>query len=398
MRSSLHPIALAVALGACSIACSDPAAPSATAAASLAPQAGESGASAHWNALARGLVVKYNSNAFQAIRGYAVLSLAQYNAVVAAETADPPGPRASVRAAVSRASAVALAYLYPTEAAALETQAAAVTNAAAWPGEDAAAGDAAGRAAAEQAVARARGDDFFAPWTGAVPTGAGMWFSTATPAAPPLGPLFGKAKPFLLRSGDQFRPPAPPAFGSAEFVAALAEVRRVADARTPQQDSLARFWALPAGTYTAPGYWNDEATRLTTRHQMRERDATHLLALMNMAGLDAIVASHDAKFAYWLLRPSQADPAIRLAVGLPNFPSYPSNHATLSAAMTVVLGDRFPAEKRRLDALADEAAMSRLYGGIHFRFDSDAGLRLGRQVGAWALQHDVVGHRPFALD
>jgi hypothetical protein len=225
------------------------------------------------------------------------------------------------------------------------------------------------------------GDDFFAPWTGTVPTGAGMWFSTATPAAPPAGPLFGKAKPFLLRSGDQFRPQAPPAFGSAEFAAALAEVRRVADTRTPQQDSLARFWAFPAGTYTPPGYWNDEATRLTTRYQLRERDATHVLALMNMAGHDAIIASHDAKFAYWLLRPSQADPAIRLAVGLPNFPSYPSNHATLSAAMTVVLGDRFPAEKRRLDALAEEAAMSRLYGGIHYRFDNDAGLRLGRQCG-----------------
>lgn len=394
MRCSYHPIAvvLAVALG----ACGDPAAPSpADVAASRAPQAGESGASAHWNALARGLVVKYNSNAFQAMRGYAVLSLAQYNAVVAAETADLRGPRASVRAAVGRASAVALAYLYPTEAAALETEAAAFVNTT-WPGEDAAAGDAAGRTAAEKVMARAQADGFFAPWTGTVPTGAGVWFSTATPPAPPFGALFGRAKPFLLRSGDQFRPPTPPAFGSAEFVAALAEVRRVADTRTPQQDSLAKFWAFPPGT--PPGYWNDEATRLTTRHQMRERDATHLLALMNMAGLDAIIASHDAKFAYWLLRPSQADPAITVAVGLPNFPSYPSNHASLSAAMTVVLGDRFPAEKRRLDALAEEAAMSRLYGGIHYRFDNDAGLRLGRQVGAWALQHDVVGHRPFALD
>ncbi len=73
MRSSLRPIAvaLAVALG----ACSDPAAPSAAdLAAARAPQAGESGASAHWNALARGLVVKHSSNAFQAIRGYAVLA------------------------------------------------------------------------------------------------------------------------------------------------------------------------------------------------------------------------------------------------------------------------------------------------------------------------------------
>ena len=145
------------------------------------------------------------------------------------------------------------------------------------------------------------------------------------------------------------------------------------------------------------GYWNEEAAALIAQYRLGERKATHLLALMNMVGWDALVATHHVKFTYWLLRPSQADPTIQLAVGLPNFPSYPSNHATLSSGMAAILGAEFPAESARLGALADEAAMSRLYGGIHYRFDNEAGLTLGRAIAAWALAQDVVGHRPFVL-
>ena len=85
------------------------------------------------------------------------------------------------------------------------------------------------------------------------------------------------------------------------------------------------------------------------------------------------------------------------AIFLPNFPSYPSNHAAISAAMAAVLGAMFPAEKTRLEAWAEEAAFSRVLGGIHYRFDSEAGLTLGRDIAAWALDHDVVGHQPFML-
>lgn len=109
-----------------------------------------------------------------------------------------------------------------------------------------------------------------------------------------------------------------------------------------------------------------------------------MFALINMVAFDAIVASHEAKYHYWLLRPTMADPAITLAIGLPNFPSYPSNHAAISAGMARILGHVFPAEKVRLDAHAEEAAFSRVLGGIHFRFDGEAGLELGRQVAAWA--------------
>lgn len=365
---------------------------------SFARRAGETGSSVHWNEIARGLVVKYNANAFQAIRGYAILSVAQYNAVIAAETDVGGGPRASVRAAVSRASAVALSYLFPGEAAALDAMATDFVMAAAWPGEDAAAGDAAGRIAADRIVARAQTDGFFTPWVGTVPVGPGLWFSSSTPAAPPVGVLFGRAKPYFLRSGDQFRPAPPPAFESPEFIAALEEVRRVSDTRTPEQAAIARFWALPQGTYGPPGYWNEEATRLATQYRLRESAVTHLLALMNMAGFDAIIAAHDAKYTYWSIRPTQADPAITLAVGLPNFPSYVSNHSAISTAMSTLLGHAFPAERQRLDALAEEAGLSRLYGGIHYRFDLEAGMQLGREVAAWAREHDVVGHQPFVFE
>jgi hypothetical protein len=65
--------------------------------------------------------------------------------------------------------------------------------------------------------------------------------------------------------------------------------------------------------------------------------------------------------------------------------------------MARVLGDRFPSEARRLDDLADQAALSRIYGGIHYRFDGEAGLALGRTIAAWGLSHDVNKNQPFDL-
>jgi membrane-associated phospholipid phosphatase len=184
--------------------------------------------------------------------------------------------------------------------------------------------------------------------------------------------------------------------GSA-IVAALAEVRQIADTRTTVQDSIAKYWALPAGTVSAQGYWNRMLSELALRYHLTERETAHRLALMNMAAYDAIVASHEAKFHYWLLRPKHADPLIALAIGMPNFPSYPSNHATLAATAATVLGTFFPSERAWLEEHAQEGADSRVYGGIHYRFDTEAGLVLGRRIAAWALAHDVVGHEPFVL-
>jgi hypothetical protein len=104
--------------------------------------------------------------------------------------------------------------------------------------------------------------------------------------------------------------------------------------------------------------------------------------------MDGLIACADAKFTYWLLRPSQADPAISLAIGLPNFPSYPSNHACFSGAAAYVLGALFPGDEQRLAGMAYDAGVSRVLGGIHYRFDSDVGLQIARDVTRLALDMD----------
>ena len=235
----------------------------------------------------------------------------------------------------------------------------------------------------------------FDPWTGTVPTGPGKWFSSARPPAPPGGASLPGARPFFLTSTSQFRPGPHPAFGSGEFATALGEIRHIADTRTAEQDSIAKYWALPAGTVTPGGYWNREASDLAATHGFDERRTARLMAVASMAGFDALLACNDAKFTYWLLRPTHADPAIKLAIGLPNFPSYPSNHACISAAEAEVIASYLPGERRRLTALADEAAVSRLYGGIHYRFDADTGLALGRKVATHALDLTSRGDAAF---
>jgi len=389
MRRTVFTLSLAsIALAGCSDPVSDPAGSTGAAVnASLfgGPHDRDGGVTVFWNGVARDLVIKYKSNAFQAIRGYAVLSVAQYQGIMAAGKSGSAEGHSRSRAAVSGASAVALTYLYPAEAAALEGTVDSLRLASPDQGPDGAKAEAAGRAAAQLVVDSAKTDRFFTPWTGTVPTGPGLWFSTANPPAPPVGVLFGKARPYFLRSGDQFRPPPPPVFGSPEYLSALAEVRQISDTRTAEQDSIAKFWALAAGTYAPAGYWNAEAAGLIGRYHLRERDGARVFAMINMVGFDAIIATHDAKYTYWFIRPTQADPGIKLSVALPNFPSYPSNHAALSSGMAKVLGAFFPGESSRLNGLADQAAMSRLYAGIHYRFDDDTGLRLGRTVAAWAL-------------
>jgi len=347
-------------------------------------------AAVYWDGVARSLVARFPTP-FPAIRGLALVTVAQFNAAVTAEKVGEGKSQASAHAAISAASVVALTYLFPGDAAALESRLEAYLAADGWPGnrnKDAALGDAVGRDVAARVIARAESDRLFAPWTGTVPAGPGLWFS----ATPPVGPMVGQAKTYFLTSGDQFRPPPPPAFGSPEFLAALAEVRQISETRTAEQDSIAKFWAV-----RGVPYWNEIATTLAVKYHRTERETAHLLALMNMVAFDAIVASHEAKFFYWLIRPSQADPGIVLPIGLPNFPSYPSNHAAISAAIARILGASVPAEQDRLDAMAEEAGISRIYGGIHYRFDSDEGLVLGRKVAAWALAHDVNGHEPFVL-
>jgi membrane-associated phospholipid phosphatase len=353
---------------------------------------GEATASVRWSAIARDYIAAKPAAAKpsqpEAFRAFAYLALAQYRAVVAADESPGPALHASEQGAVAAASMTVLSALFPADASffdsQLRQQEGEVPESKHAPNAFIA-GEDVGQAVGAEVLALARSDGFDAVWTGTVPTGPGYWSSDFNPPRPPLLPLLGEMRPFFMESGDQFRPPPPPAFGSPAFLAALAEVRGFSDNRTVDQLRIAQFWAMP----TVAAFWNEEATTLIARHHLNERRATRTLALMHMAEMDANIACHDAKYTYWLIRPYRADPAIVTPIGRPNHPSYPSNHACVSGAAAYVLGGLFPADADRLAAIADEAGESRLYAGIHYRFDKDAGLRIAAQVATLALQRDI---------
>ena len=229
--------------------------------------------------------------------------------------------------------------------------------------------------------------NFAAPWKGTIPTGPGMWYSA--PGMPPIGIFLIQARPWLLDSASQFRPGPPPAYGSPAFQAALEEVRRVARERTLGQTKVAQRW----NSSDPWARWNEVASTALLRHHASDADAARVLAVLNAAASDAVIACFDAKYHYWTIRPSQVDTTLVLAdsVDLPNFPSYPSGHACSAGAFDAVLGHFFPQERAEFTKIAEEQAMSRLYGGIHFRFDNDGGLALGRVVALYDVDRERLG-------
>lgn len=105
-----------------------------------------------------------------------------------------------------------------------------------------------------------------------------------------------------------------------------------------------------------------------------------MLTAVNVALLDAGIACWDAKFTFWYPRPTMVDAELKSVFPPPNHPSYPAAHGCFSTAAAVVLAGVFPQDKERLLAIGKEAAEARLWAGIHYRFDIDAGQEIGRKV------------------
>jgi hypothetical protein len=359
-------------------------------------------ASPAWQLTARNLVSQASFSPIQAAHAYPILGVAQYLAVQQAEAAINGGGRArfeSDRGAVAGASAVTLTYLFPASAPALEELVTAQANA--GPGQPHpafAAGEAIGRAVGAQIVARAIADHFTDPNTAVPPSGPGYWTSSAVPPTPVDGGQLKGVTPWFLTSSNQFKPDPHPAFGSAEFNAARDEIRQLSDNRSmhPEQTQLATFWALARGTPTTSGFWLAVPTDSgwVSERGMSERETTHLYALMSATVFDAQIGCWDEKLTSWLIRPWKADPAITTvaAVGKPNHPSYPSGHSCLSAAAGEVLSGFFPEKRAQLEAMVAQAGLSRMYGGIHYRFDISAGQTLGRNVARFTMAADASGN------
>ncbi|HEY7120060.1 MAG TPA: vanadium-dependent haloperoxidase, partial [Tepidisphaeraceae bacterium] len=227
--------------------------------------------------------------------------------------------------------------------------------------------------------------------------------------------------PFVIKRGDQFKPPAPPKITSKQFTDDFARLQAIgasdSTTRTADQTQIALFWADGAGTATPPGHWNVIAQEIgAARHNTLAENA-RMLAMLDAALADAGIAAWDAKFTYNYVRPvtairnaaddgnpaTQADPNWTPLIVTPPFPSYVSGHSTFSAAAAAALAgffgtdritftstsDAMPGVTRTFTRLSDaaaEAGISRIYGGIHWDFDNQAGLALGKALGRYVAK------------
>ena len=368
------------------------------------------GAVVRWNEVARDLVAKNRTDACMSSRAYALLSVAQYDTLIAVWRAKyqheraplasraprlkplfPEGPHPkypSLHGAVAAVSSAVLSYAFPAQASTLNALAAEHVDsrlvAGAATRSELEAGKGIGYAVAGRVTDHATRDGATARPDVILKQGPGRWYSEQLDH--PLRPAWGTVKPWLIDAVARFRAPSPPAFDSAQFLAAAEEVRRLASRPTPEQQRTAALWADGDGSYTPPGRWNKIAADLAQEHRLTELRAARLLAFLNMAVMDAGIACWDSKYFYQLIRPWQVIPEIPSPVGKPPHPSYPSAHATFSGAASAWLARQFPAKADRLISDAAEAAMSRVYGGIHYRFDGEVGLVQGRKVAQLALE------------
>jgi membrane-associated phospholipid phosphatase len=248
-------------------------------------------------------------------------------------------------------------------------------------GSDVRVGLALGREVAARVIERGRADGSDLTWSGRVPTGAGKWTG-----ANPILPQAAAWKPWVLASPGELRPPPAPAHDSPEMAAEMDEVRRFR--RTPKTDADAFFWEYAAGGARSYEFWNEQVGKKLLEYRLDDNAprAARAYAVMQVAFHDAAVACWDAKYAYWAIRPVQLDPVLRPLFTTPNHPSYPSGHSCFSSAAATALAHLFPRDAATFEALASESSESRLWAGIHFRSDLDAGRTLGRAVAERVIQ------------
>ncbi|MFN3802067.1 phosphatase PAP2 family protein [Belliella pelovolcani] len=212
------------------------------------------------------------------------------------------------------------------------------------------------------------------------------WQNMETPQRPVgLTPLFGKVRMWNVPTVEEVRSGPPPAPGSAEFEKDAKELQRFANNLTTNQRRIANWWEDGIGSYTPPGHWNKFAKETIVKNRLNPLRSARVLAYMNTAIMDAGVACWDTKYYYHYPRPVETIPGFKTILGTPNFPAYTSGHSTFSASAAEVLSYFFPEDAAKFKNWALEAAMSRVYGGIHYRFDAEIGTEQGENVGKYAV-------------
>ena len=330
-------------------------------------------------------------------------------------------PTASTAAAATAAAHGVLRNYFPASAATLDAaRAASLTAIPDGPAKQE--GVAAGEAAAAAMIAL-RASDGSAPPEFHVPpsTAVGEW--QLTPSCPPAGGVmlqWRNLQPFGVETTDQFRANPPPAVTSDRYTGDYNEVKRVggviSQSRPQDRTDVARFYAA---AFTVP-VWNTAAAQVAVAQGRSLSENARAFALLNAAISDGLASVMQTKYFYNFWRPetaihagdtdgnarTQGDPDFLPLVLTPCFPSYPSAHGAAAGAAREVLerlyGPRhhfiqlttpaLPAlvmQYSTFKQIADDIDDARVFGGIHYRFDQEAGGQLGRRVGAYVYRHTL---------
>ncbi len=239
------------------------------------------------------------------------------------------------------------------------------------------------------------------------PSGSGKWSATPPAFASALLPYWGQNRPMVLKTAADCPAPPPPAYSeetNSVYYKEGLEVYKISTAATQEQRQFALYWADDAGkTPTPAGHWAYIANDLLKSRKASLATAAETFARLNLAMSDAFVAGWNTKYTLNLIRPvtyvqlgidSNWTPSL---MPTPPFPDYPSGHSVQSAAASRVLEQLFGADTLFTDnthndrgwgprnfksfkAAADEAAVSRLYAGIHYRFSIEGGKPQGQCV------------------
>lgn len=384
-----------------------------------------------WNNTLLNAVRSTNTPPPRASRAMAIVSAAVYDSAISIEGGRLPyyrsinTPGANIEAAVASAAHAALSQLFPTQQAAFDAQLS-LSLGMIPDGAAKTAGINLGQTIATSFVAHRANDGSASSVVYTPGTDPGDWRPTPPAFAPALLPQWPNVTPFAMTSGSQFRPVAPPALNSPEYTAAFNEVKELgridSATRTAEQTDIARLWAAGGGTITPPGMWNKIAQDLGA--SLSIADKARMFATLNLATADAAINSWDAKYAYDFWRPvagireadtdgnvdTISDPTWTPLLTTPPFPAYTSGHSTFSAASAAALAAFFGTDAlsfsvtgddvaitRNFTSLmgaAEEAGISRIYGGIHWSFDNTAGLAAGEQVGNWVAGNYLLVPTP----
>jgi hypothetical protein len=242
------------------------------------------------------------------------------------------------------------------------------------------------------------------------PTGPGYWIPTSQEQTQPLEPHWGELRPFALISAGACQPAAPDPFStdaSSGFYSQAIEVYNASQSLTEEQKAIAYFWAdNPAQTGTPPGHWISIANLMVDQQQLHLDKTVELHALLGIGLADAFISCWQEKYQVSLIRPvsyiqQNIDPQWQTLIPTPPFPEYTSGHSVASGAAAEVLTQLLgvvpftdtthvsrglPARNfASFTEAAQEAAISRLYGGIHYAMAIENGLTQGQCVGRAVL-------------